>query len=77
MQIVGGDALAPGAADTTGRTLRAEIQSLRDENDELKLQNRDRDRELADEREKSERVISRRKNTPHILMHVLVDATNQ
>lgn len=52
--VVGGGG---GVGDTSlSRTLRAEIDSLREQNDELKLQNRERDRELADEREKAERV---------------------
>lgn len=56
MALAGESTGATGAPEV-GRTLRAEIDSLREENDELKMQNRERDRELADEREKSERVL--------------------
>ena len=54
------DQLTAGVGqDQTGRTLRAEIDSMREENTELKHQNRERDRELADERDKTERQLTR------------------
>ncbi|VDM37590.1 unnamed protein product [Toxocara canis] len=46
-------------ADELNETFRAQIDSLREENAYLKAQNRDRDCELADQRDKAEELSSR------------------
>lgn len=47
-----------GITDTY-EAFRAEIDSLKSENDQLKLLSRERDRELADQRDQNEQLASR------------------
>ncbi|VDK42697.1 unnamed protein product [Anisakis simplex] len=59
LEDVRGKLLSTIGNDQLSETFRAQIDSLREENAYLKVQNRERDRELADQRDKEEEFSSK------------------